>query len=143
MVFAAAKTAHVSGVLLLAICSHESNNFTMTYSPNDNHSPSYGICQLKYSTALQLGFKGLPVDLMDPRLNSLYAAKYLRYQQERYGEEWCALTSAYNAGSWNESKYPGYPRNLKYVRLVQRRLPEDFKDRLSCGNTEIANREIN
>ena len=43
----AAKVAKVSGALLLAICSHESNNFTMNYAHNDKGSPSFGSCQLK------------------------------------------------------------------------------------------------
>ena len=136
----AAKMAKVSGVLLLAICNHESNGFTMNYSAYDHGSPSYGACQVKESTARMLGFKGKTKDLMNPAVNAKYAALYLQYEQGRYGEDdWCILTSSYNAGSYNESsKFPGYPRNLKYVRLVQKKLPEDFKDRLSCGNIEVA-----
>jgi soluble lytic murein transglycosylase-like protein len=137
----AAKVAKVSGILLTGICSHESNDFTMNYAPHDHGSASYGICQIKENSARQMGFTGLPIELMDPKVNAKYAALYLKYEQDRYGEDdWCVLTSAYNSGSYNEStKMPGYPKNLKYVRLVQRKLPDDFKDRLSCGNKEIAN----
>lgn len=138
-IFSMAKIVGVSGTLLVAICSHESNGFKMNYSAYDKGSPSFGSCQIKEASARQLGFKGKAEELNDPRTNALYAAKYLKYQQDRYGEDdWCVLTSSYNSGTYFESKYPGYPRNLKYVRLVQKQLPEDFKDRLSCGNSEIA-----
>lgn len=135
----AAKVAKVSGILLVAICSHESMNFTNTYTPDDKGSPSFGVCQVKYGTAYQMGFRGKPEQLMNSKINARYAALYLRYEQRRYGEEnWCTLTAAFNAGSYIESKkVPGYPANLKYVRLVQKKLPDDFKDRLSCGNTDM------
>jgi soluble lytic murein transglycosylase-like protein len=130
----AAKMAKVSGVLLVGICSHESNNFTMTYSAYDNGSPSFGICQVKEDSARQLGFTGRAEELMDIKTNAHYAALYLRYQQNRYGDDWCRQTASYNSGSYIEGRNPGYPKNLNYVRLVQKKLPEDFKDKLSCGN---------
>jgi len=135
----AAKVAKVSGTLLLAICSHESNNFTMNYVPHDHGSPSYGQCQVKKNTAELLGFKGKPEDLMNPETNIKYAALYLAYQQNRYGEDdWVMLTSAYNAGSYLPSaKVVGCPRNLKYVRLVKKKLPLEYQNRLDCGKTEI------
>jgi hypothetical protein len=133
----AAKAAHVSGVLLLAICSHESNEFKTNYVELDNGSPSHGFCQVKLDTAIQLGFKGNPEQLREPKVNARYAALYLKYQVDRYGDDWCRITASYNSGSYVESENLGYPKNLNYVRLVQRKLPEDFKDRLSCGNIEI------
>ena len=143
IIVSAAKSVGVSGILLTAICSHESNDFTMNFAPHDHGSPSYGICQVKEDSARQVGFQGNVEELMNPKVNSLYAARYLKYEQDRYGEEdWCVLTSSYNSGSYMEStKSPGYPKNLKYVRLVQRKLPDDFKDRLSCGNKNVAGNE--
>lgn len=139
----AAKAVKVSGILLVAICSHESSRFTVNYSPNDKGTPSYGVCQIKEDSARQVGFTGKAEDLNKPKTNALYAAKYLKYEQDRYGEnDWCILTAAYNGGSYLESKKnPGYPSNLGYVRLVQKHLPDDFKDRLSCGNIVLANKE--
>lgn len=134
----AAKAAKVSGSLLLAICSHESLNFTLDYAANDGGSPSIGICQLKEATAKMVGFTGTVKELMKPETNVKYAAKYLKYQESRYGSrDWCKLVAAYNAGSYNESKrVPGYPMNLKYVRLVQKHLSKDLKQRLSCGEND-------
>lgn len=137
-ILSAAKSVGVSGTLLLAICSHESSGFKFNYAAHDHGSPSYGVCQVKLNSAVQMGFKGNPEDLKNTKTNSLYAAKYLKYEQDRYGDDWVKLASAYNAGSYNEShSVYGCPRNLKYVRLVRNRLPLKFKNRLNCGNTEV------
>jgi soluble lytic murein transglycosylase-like protein len=138
IILKAAKAAQVSGTLLLAICGHESMDFTLNYSANDKGTPSYGVCQVKEGTARMLGYKGPAKDLNKPELSAKYAGMYLKYQIERYGDQdWCVLAAAYNAGSYNEShKLPGYPRNLKYVRLVQQKLEKDLQPKLSCGKTE-------
>jgi soluble lytic murein transglycosylase-like protein len=140
IILSAAKMVGVSGSLLVALCSHESANFTKNYVPYDNGSPSYGSCQLKYFTVLQLGFHGLPMDLMSPKVNAKYAALYLKYQQDRYGQDWVKLASAYNAGSYFESrKNPGCPINWNYVKKVKEKLPLDLQNRLQCGrNWELA-----
>lgn len=149
IILAAAVKAKVSGSLLLAICTHETNlKNTIVY--NDGPSHSYGICMVKYETAQMLGFKGKAEELMNEKVNAKFAAKYLKYQEKRYFVnsnvndklidklidkpiDWCKLAAAYNAGSYLESKkVPGKPKNLKYVRKVQKMLPEHLKDMLSC-----------
>lgn len=138
IILAAAKAAKVSGSLLLAICMHESNLKNVEV-PHDGGSPSYGICQVKLGTAQMLGYEGTGKGLMDPATNAKWAAAYVKYQKERYDGDWCKAVAAYNAGTYNESKVlPGYPRNLKYVRRVQKKLEEDLQDKLLCGiNKEI------
>lgn len=132
IILAAAKAAKVSGALLLAICTHETNLTNVTVY-HDGGSPSYGVCQVKYETAKQMGFKGKADDLINPFVNAKWAARYVKYQTERYGDDWCKIAAAYNAGSFNESKwYKGRPRNLKYVRLVQKEIDETLKHKLSC-----------
>lgn len=133
IILSAAKAAHVSGALLLAICTHESG-LTNVWVPHDGGSPSIGVCQIKYETAKQLGFKGKPRDLMNPVVNAEFAAKYLAYQQERYGEQnWCILAAAYNAGSFNESKkMPGHPRNMKYIKHIIDKLDPLLHYRMVC-----------
>lgn len=107
----------------------------MSYSAYDKGSPSYGVCQIKEASARQLGFKGRTSELMNSKINIKYAALYLKYEQDRYGKnDWVVLVSAYNAGTFKPSnKVKGCPKNFKYVRLVQKKLPEDFQDRLECG----------
>lgn len=132
IILLAAKKAGVSGALLLAICTHESG-LNNVFVPHDNGSPTYGICQVKYDTAKMLGFTGEAKDLMVPSVNAKWAASYLKYQKKRYDGNWCKATAAYNSGTYNESKkVPGCPRNLKYVKNVQRKLEETLQFKLSC-----------
>ncbi len=132
MILAAAKVAKIPGALLLAICMHETG-LNNTLLKHDGNSPTYGVCQIKYETAKDLGYSGSAMGLMNPKINTLWAAKYVRHQMDRYGDDWCKVAAAYNAGSYNESKVaPGYPRNLKYVRHVQRKLASVLQPRLSC-----------
>lgn len=137
IIYAAAKVAKVSGALLYAICQYESRDFTVDFTEYDNGSPSYSVCQIKEDTARMMGFKGKAEKLRDARVGVKYAALYLARQQDQYGDDWCKLVAAYNAGTYYESKRsPGYPRNLVYVRRVQKNLDEKLKNRLSCKEEE-------
>ena len=135
IILKAAKTAKISGVVLLAICTHETHlsNVKVQY---DGGTPSYGICMVKQETAEFLGYHGKPEGLMDPATNAKYAALYLKYQHERYDGDWCKTVAAFNAGRYNESKImPGYPRNLKYVNKVRKLLTKSSTENLVCGKT--------
>jgi len=131
IILEAAKNVGVAGNLLLAICSYESNHFKLNYN---KHDPSYGICQVKKSTARMFGFKGKTKDILDPEINALYAAKYLAYQADRYHGNWVEMTGAYNSGTYNASPVVlGCPRNLDYLRRVQKELSDEDKPKLNCG----------
>jgi soluble lytic murein transglycosylase-like protein len=128
----AAKMVKIPSSLLLAICVRETG-LQNTVAPHDGGSPSIGICQMKLATAQDLGFEGTAQDLMVPRINAYWAAMYLKWQMARYDDNWCKAVAAYNAGTFNESQIePGHPRNLKYVRGVQRELASDLRPMLSC-----------
>lgn len=132
IILAAAKKAKVSGSILLALCTHESG-LKNVFVPHDGGSPTYGICQVKYGTAQMLGFDGAPEDLLKPHINANFAAKYLKYQLDRYDGSYCKALSAYNAGQYTESKkLPGHPRNLKYVKKIQAKLDEETSMLLAC-----------
>lgn len=137
IILAAAKAVGVSPSLLLAICTHESG-LKNTYVHNDGGSPSIGICQIKYNTARLMGYNGQEKDLLDPKINALYAAKYLKWQKQRYGGNYMKATAAYNAGTFNKSnKTKGCPRNLKYLKKVKEKLPFHLKDKLLCEKSYI------
>ena len=132
-----AKIFGVPGVLLLAICTNESNLKNVT-TPNDHGSPTYGICQIKSDTAKSLGYKGGTEGLMSPTVNARYAALYLKKQLGRYDGDWCMSVAAYNAGSFYESvKFPGKPRNFVYVKKVTLLLDEKYRDYLTCGPRKV------
>lgn len=133
IITAAAKAAKTSAILLYAICAHESRNFTLDYSMYDNGSPSYGVCEIKSGTARMMGWNGTDeMELRNPYLNIKLAAKYLRYQQDIYGDDWIKLTSSYNSGTYAEGKVKNCPRNLKYLNLVKAKLPEELQYKLEC-----------
>lgn len=118
IILAAAKAAKVSGSLLLAICMHETGLKNVIVN-QDGGSPTYGMCQVKYATAQGLGYQGNPEDLLKPEINAKFAALYLKKQLDRYDGDVHKAIAAYNAGRFNESsKFPGKPRNLKYLNKV-------------------------
>jgi soluble lytic murein transglycosylase-like protein len=85
--------------LLDSICYTESTYNTRAIHLDDGPGgPSLGVCQIKYSTAKWLGFKGTPTQLMNPKTNILYAGKYLAKQLERYDDNAQKAVIAYNYG---------------------------------------------
>lgn len=135
IITAASKKVGVSASLLYAICSYESANFTDIHVHNDGGTPSVGICMVKEGTARMLGFKGTLKELENNHeINAEYAAKYLAYQEKRYGNDWVMLAASYNSGTYNPSDtVPGCPRNLKYVNRVKKKLEKILQYRLNCG----------
>jgi len=127
----AAKKVGISSSLLLAICSHESGGFLHTHNENDHGTPSFGACQVKEATAIQIGFKLNRKQLSDPKINALIAAKYLKWQLDRYNNDYCHAVAAYNSGTYYESKKkPGFPKNLEYVEAVKNLIEEEEERKL-------------
>jgi soluble lytic murein transglycosylase-like protein len=56
---------------------------------------SFGLFQVKCSTARGLGYKGKCKELLDPYVNTNYGLMYLSYHNRRYIKD---TISAYNAG---------------------------------------------
>lgn len=132
VLIAAAKSVGIAPSILIAVCTTETN-LKNVHVQNDGGSPSYGVCQVKLATAHHMAkvyrkpavasFKG--EDLKNPKNNAKVAAKYLKYQLERYDGNLCKAIAAYNAGSYIESKKsPGRPVNIGYVNKVNRNLSE-------------------
>lgn len=141
IILSVAKSVGVPGTLLLAICASETK-LTHVIALNDGKTHTFGICQVKHETAQMLGFKGTSKDLMRSKVNAEYAAKYLKYQLNRYNGNWCKATAAYNSGTYNPStKVVGEPRNLRYIQRVSKFLNERDKDFLSCGERKVASNE--
>ena len=134
-----AKNIGVPGSLLLAICSHETG-LTHKIKYNDGRSNTYGMCQIKHETAKMLGFKGSEKDLMNPKNNAKYAAKYLKYQLKRYNYNWCKSTLAYNAGSYLINIKNNKPKNLIYVNKVSLFLNQKEKRYLECEERKVASK---
>lgn len=103
--------------LALAICFVESSNRYSIVNLSDGGSASYGWCQIKYTTAKEMGFKGNITDLwFNKKINQKLAIKYLQKQYARYGNFRDAV-AAYNAGSVKKN-LKGVFVNQKYVDKV-------------------------
>lgn len=101
----AAMSAGVDTQLLRAVCYYESGFRPKAVHHKDggDNKPSYGICQLKESTARDMGFEGHIRDLRKPGVNIKFAAEYLAFQLERYNGDVGKALTAYNRGSFKSS----------------------------------------
>ena len=84
--------------LLESLCYIESKHQVNAIHHHDGDDSSYGVCQIKYKTAQWLGFKGTREQLMNPKTNIYYAAKYLAKQRNRYKGSLQKAVIAYNMG---------------------------------------------
>jgi soluble lytic murein transglycosylase-like protein len=82
---------------------------------------SYGLMQILYPTAQQMGYEGNPQGLFDPDTNIEYGARYLRHQRTRY-KTLAEAIAAYNAGTATWTEY-GRLTNATYVQRVLDRIP--------------------
>lgn len=103
--------------LLASLCYVESRHNPKAINPDDGKSSSLGVCQIKLETAKLMGFKGSVKELMDPKVNIKYAAKYLKKQIDRYDGDIPKAVAAYNAGSYRENKKK-VAINSAYVKKV-------------------------
>ena len=58
---------------------------------------SFGLMQVQYGTARDMGFKGQPDDLMNPVSSIFFGSKYLKNRIDKYGLEFGVL--GYNTGT--------------------------------------------
>jgi soluble lytic murein transglycosylase-like protein len=84
--------------LLEAVCYVESEHNPAVIAYSDGLSNSFGLCQIKYTTARWMGFNGTEEDLLEPYVNAFFAGKYLAYQLKKYNNIVKALI-AYNRGN--------------------------------------------
>lgn len=104
-------------LILLAICSVESNSVYNSINISDKGSASYGCHQVKYNTAKMMGFKGSITELwFNKETNKKLAEQYLLWQYSRYGT-WEKAIAAFNSGSIKLNK-KGEFVNKKYVKKV-------------------------
>ena len=90
----------VSEKLLKSICWVESKHIIKTLNRNDGGSASFGICQVKKNTSKFMRFKYNEKQMMQPSNNIKIAARYLKYQMDRYHNDEFKAVVAYNRGSY-------------------------------------------
>jgi len=97
--------------VLSSICFVESGYDVTAVHHNDGDGDSLGVCQIKLKTARFMGFHGTAKDLMNPRNNIKYSAKYLAYQYKRYRSIERAVI-AYNFGNARHLTTTNYQRTV-------------------------------
>lgn len=131
LLFYISLISNTSYPLLYSICHVETNCKNITIL--DNKSNSYGPMQIKLKTAQKFEPKINAEDLSRPEINIKIGAMYLRYQLNRYNNNWCKAIAAYNAGTYKESIIlTGYPTNYNYVKKVLNILNKEFEITLNC-----------
>ena len=106
--------------LLASICFVESGYRASVIHKDDGGQDSLGLCQVQYTTAKAVGFKGKPKQLLNPATNAYYAGKFLASQIKRYHDVDRGIV-AYNLGHYS----PTYTKYLKKVRKAWKTHPHD------------------
>lgn len=83
-------------------------------------SSSYGLMQIMYPVAWELGFRGEPEELFIPSLNLSYGCLKLRLLVDWARDDVDRALAAYNGGKGGNGRYP--LRNAAYVEKVKARL---------------------
>lgn len=122
----AADVVGVPRELLVPLCWGEGvsaklqgKNPTHLDGKGKNRTLSFGICQVKLETAqfmdyvYKLKIKATAKRLEDTKINSYYAAKYLKYQLDKYDGDWFLAVDAYN-------KHIAISNNTKYVKAFKK-----------------------
>lgn len=93
-----AKANHVPPELAHAIVMVESR-----YNPRARGSGVLGLMQIKYQTAVGLGYTGSPDGLLDPETNIKYGMRYLAGAHRRAGGDVCQTVVKYSGG-WRATR---------------------------------------
>jgi len=110
-------------------------------------SASYGLCQIMFPVAVNLGFVGTAEELCDPMTNVLLGAKLMRQLIDRVIKQrlcdqfyWLAPVhislARYNGGSLRNPDEAGVLRNQKYLRKVLKTWGELRKVEQECQDSE-------
>lgn len=98
--------------LLDSLCFVESKHEVTAIHHDDGGSDSLGVCQVKLETARWLGFQGTEQQLMNPKVNAYYAAKYLSRNLKRYNGQVEKSVIAYNRGSAKNLRHTQYSQKV-------------------------------
>lgn len=83
---------------------------------------AYGLMQVLYSTAQQMGYTGNPDGLFDVETNIEFGTRYLRHQRSRY-KTLAESIAGYNAGTATWTEY-GRLKNATYIQRILDRIPQ-------------------
>lgn len=93
----AAQRYQVPEAWIRAVIDTESSWQSNAYNPDDP-SGAYGLMQILFRTAKDLGYTGEPIGLLDPETNIDLGTKLLGQLRRSYGDDFRRVYSAYNSG---------------------------------------------
>jgi len=94
---------------------------------------SYGLFQVRYRTAQDLGFAGTKEELMGLETNVYYGVKYLAACQKKFWADVGAISCCYNAGMFRKDSVCRSPQVLEYKRKIAKLMGID-KTKKMCYN---------
>lgn len=125
-IIAAADKAKVPRELVLAVCWGESSFRNKKVTHMDGETPSYGVCQVKLETAKFMDkvyhhkIKVTAKMLDKVGTNAFYASCYLRYQLNKYHQNWKFAVDAYNKGhaikTYKTEYVKRFERNQRHIK---------------------------
>jgi soluble lytic murein transglycosylase-like protein len=74
------------------------------YNPKAMHNHCFGLLQVKYATAKNMGYKGTPEGLLDPKVNLTYGTPYIANAYMLSGGDERRAISLYSAGYYYTAK---------------------------------------
>jgi soluble lytic murein transglycosylase-like protein len=87
-----------------------------------------GLMQVMPATARRFGVEDPYRELHDPYTNVETAARYIKFLQREFNDDWVLITAAYNAGEGAVKKHgnriPPYRETQNYVRSVETHLDQ-------------------
>ena len=105
-------------------------------------SASYGLCQLMFTTAWELGFRGTGEELYNPVYNVELGAKLIRKLMEKCKKEkyhfntpfnpMSIAMARYNGGSYKNPDDDGWIRNEEYVKKIFKTYRELMRTEKEC-----------
>lgn len=104
--------------LIMGIIAQESgfNQYASRYESSINDT-SYGLMQILYTTAHDIGFNQQPENLFDIDTNLNFGCKFLSSKYKKYNKNLYDTISAYNGGSTKKLSNGTY-KNQDYINKV-------------------------
>lgn len=119
----AAEKTGVPFAWIKAVIGTESDYIATAYRPEKAiNDASYGLMQILYTTAKNLGYTGAASGLFDPLINISYGSKLLAQLIASYGLNFNQVYSAYNSG--NPDAYLTHTDVAAHVNRAQAYLAE-------------------
>ena len=111
---AAADREQIPVDVLVAICQWETRGEADKLNAQGGLDEQ-GTCQVRYATAVEMGYVGVPGALREPRTNIRYAAKWLGHCQRLGAGSIRQLAMCYNEGRFtatSKTRYAGHIANV-------------------------------